>query len=125
MPKDTPTPQPTVRRTAVRDPEGDKPGVLKHGGRNSRRADLSRKTLDRMAIGGFLLATVVIVWAISASNTITQQGIVIHHSSVMLMIILLIPHASVRTPADSEAWDQFHRLRSFNFFYCGHFLHHL
>ncbi len=123
MPKDTPTPQPTVRRTAVRDPEADKPGVLEHGGRNSRRADLSRKTLDRMAIGGFLLATVVIVCAISASNTIAPQGIVIHHSSVMPTVIPLGPHARGRTPADPEAWDEFHRIRGFSVFYWGHFYH--
>src|SRR5437660_10705392 len=124
MPKDTPTPQPTVRRTAVRDPEGDKPGVLEHGGRNSRRADLSRKTLDRMAIGGLLLATVVIVWAISDSNTITPQGIVIHHSSVMPTVIPLGPHASGRTPADTESWDDLHRITGSTGFYCGP-CHHL
>src|SRR5437879_1331828 len=123
MPELTPTPQPKGSRTEVRDPEGDKPGALEYGGRDSRRTGLSRKTIDRMAIGGFLLATLVIVWAISASNTITPQGIVIHHSSVMPKVIPLGPHASGRTPADPEAWDELHRIRGFNVFYWGHFYH--
>jgi N-acetylmuramoyl-L-alanine amidase len=123
MPELTPTPRPKVRRTEVWDPEGDTPRVLEHGGRDSRRTDLSRKTINRMAIGGFLLATLVIVWAILASNTITPQGIVIHHSSLLPTVIPLGPHASGRAPADPDAWDEFHRIRGFSVFYWGHFYH--
>ncbi len=85
--------------------------------------DLSSNAIARLAIAGLLVAGFVILWAISYGNSITPQGIVIHHSSVMPAIIPPGAQAYGRTPSDLGAWDEFHRIRGFSVFYWGHFYH--
>ena len=88
-----------------------------------KEADLSARTVIGV-IGAMIAASlVVLVWAVSASNTIRPIGIIIHHSGLMPPIMSLGAMTRDRLPMDVESWDAFHQRRGFRAFYWGHFYH--
>ena len=88
-----------------------------------KEADLNAHTVIGV-IGAMIAASlVVLVWAVSASNTIRPIGIIIHHSGLMPPIMSLGAMTRDRLPMDVESWDAFHQRRGFRAFYWGHFYH--
>ena len=83
-----------------------------------RQRDLGTSAVAGRIVGGLFVGTFLIVWALSQSNTISPNGIVIHHTSVM-------PGTSAmeKLPLDRDSWDEFHRRRGFSVFYWGHIYH--
>lgn len=85
--------------------------------------DLCGRDLTLLIMGGLLLGSFLIEWAISYTNTIHPEGIVIHHTSVMPPILHLGASTAARIPMDLNTWDEFHRQRGFGAFYWGRMYH--
>ena len=85
--------------------------------------DLCRRELLLLFIGGLLLGSFILVWAISYLNSITPEGIVIHHTSAIPPILHLRASTGDRLPLNLNAWDEFHQERGFGAFYWGRIYH--
>ena len=84
---------------------------------------LSRRAVIVMAISILLVASLVVIWSVSASNTIIPIGIIVHHSALMPPIGRMGAMTRDRLPQDLESLDEFHRRRGFGVFYWGRFYH--
>jgi hypothetical protein len=85
--------------------------------------DLSKRATLRLAASTAFVTGALLLWAASYVNTITPQGIVIHHTSVMPAPIQSGSRTTGRTASTLAAWDEFHRLRGFGAFYWGRVYH--
>ena len=85
--------------------------------------DLSKAATVRLAASAAFVAGILLFLATSYGNTITPQGIVIHHTSLMPAMIQLVPGTTGKAYSDLAAWDEFHKMRGFGAFYWGHVYH--
>ena len=61
--------------------------------------------------------------SVSYSNTITPEGIIIHHSSTLPPLVQLFGATRERLTWDLDTWDEFHQERGFKIFYWGRVYH--
>jgi N-acetylmuramoyl-L-alanine amidase len=67
--------------------------------------------------------TFIVMWAVSATNTIHPAGIILHHTALMPPIVSIGTMTADRLPDDVETWDDFHKRRGFGAFYWGRYYH--
>ena len=84
---------------------------------------VSRRTISAVLTPAVLAVVFIVVWTVSATNTIQPVGIVLHHTGLMPPIVRLGTMTSDRLPQDVDTWDEFHERRGFGAFYWGHYYH--